>query len=118
MGFLRRLFGGGQQSSDDHALHLYVKCGRCGYGVHVRVDLHNDLSADYGDNDAEGYTLVKEVMDDRCFRIMRATLRFNSRRNEISREVEGGTFISEEEYEELRSQRAGAKTAAEDQRPS
>ncbi len=117
MGFLRRLFGGGQQSSDDHALHLYVKCNRCGSGVHVRVDLHNDLSIDYGDDDSEGYTLVKEVMDDRCFRIMRATLRFNSRRNETSRHVEGGTFISEEEYQELRAQRAGAKTAADDRRP-
>jgi hypothetical protein len=71
----------------------------------VRIDLRNDLTADYGDTDAEGYTLVKEVMDDRCFRLMRAELQFDTKRRETSREVEGGTFVTEEEWE---AQRAGA----------
>lgn len=117
MSFLRRLFGGGAKPAGDHALHLYVKCSRCGSAVHVRVDLYNDLSSDYGDTDAEGYTLFKEIMDDRCFRLMRATIQFDARRNETSREVEGGTFISEAEYEESRAARAQAKAAAEQQPP-
>ncbi len=110
MGFLRRLFGGGQASPADRALHLYIKCNRCGTGVHVRVDLNNDLSADYGDDedDTEGYTLVKEVMDDRCFRLMQATVQFDGRRRETSRTIEGGTFISEAEYEELRAKRGAS----------
>ncbi len=103
MGFLRRLFGGGQGPAEESGLHLYVKCKNCGTPVHVRVDLRNDLSADYGDTDAEGYTLNKEIMDDRCFRIMRAEIQFDARKNEISRQVEGGTFISEAEWEELRT---------------
>ena len=99
MGFLRRLFGGGQQGPDDHALHLYVKCNRCGSVVHARIDLRNDLAADYGDTEAEGYTLTKEIMDDRCFQLMRAELHFDERRVETSRQVEGGTFVTEEEWE-------------------
>ncbi len=98
MDFLRRLFGG--QATDD-ALHLYIKCGRCGAPVHVRVNLQNDLTADYDDDRANSYQLVKEVMDDRCFRLMRAEILFDARRNELSRTIEGGTFISQEEYEEL-----------------
>ncbi|HEX6289442.1 MAG TPA: hypothetical protein VFZ66_09645 [Herpetosiphonaceae bacterium] len=110
MGFLRRLFGGGAQSSDDRGLHLYIKCQRCGSPVHVRIDLHNDLSAEYGDTEAEGYHLIKEVMDDRCFRLMRAELQFDARRREVSRAIEGGTLISQEEFEALREARGGRPT--------
>lgn len=102
MGFLKRLFGGGQPSGDK-ALHLYIKCGRCGTPVHVRVDLALDLTADYGDTRAEGYQLNKEVMDDRCFRLMHVTLDFDASRTELGRTIEGGTFISPEEYETLRA---------------
>ena len=109
MSFLRRLFGGGNQSSDNRALHLYIKCRRCGSPVHVRIDLHNDLSAEYGDDAAEGYQLIKEVMDDRCFRLMRAELQFDAQRREVSRAIEGGSFISAEEYETLRADRAGQR---------
>ena len=108
MGFLRRLFGGGPESTPDKGLHLYVKCNHCGSGVHVRVDPNNDLSEDEGDTGDEGYTLIKEVMDDRCFRIMRAELHFDSRRNETSRAIEGGVFITEHEWEELQAQRKPA----------
>src|SRR3712207_1140808 len=101
MGFLRRLFGGGTTATADRALHLSVKCNRCGSPVHVRVDMNNDLSADYGDDADEGYTLAKEIMDDRCFRIMRAEIQFDERKREVSRQVEGGTFISEAEFEAL-----------------
>jgi hypothetical protein len=110
MGFLRRLFGRGNQSSDDRGLHLYIKCQRCGSPVHVRIDLHNDLSAEYGDNAAEGYHIVKEVMDDRCFRLMRAELHFDAQRREVSRAIEGGAFISSDEYETLRAARSGQRT--------
>lgn len=103
MGFLRRIFGGGQGPAADSGLHLYVQCKRCTGVVHVRVDLNNDLSEDEGETGAEGYTLLKEVMDDRCFRIMRAELHFDSRRNETSRAIDGGRFISEAEWEELRA---------------
>ncbi len=102
MSFLRRLFGGSERTADDQALNLYVKCNRCGAAVHVRVDLRNDLAADYGDTEAEGYTLYKEVMDDRCFRLMRAELQFDAHRNEMSRQIEGGTFITETEWQALR----------------
>ena len=105
MSFLKRLFGGGDQARDDRAMHLYIKCGRCGTPVHVRVDLHNDLAADYGDTDTEGYVLRKEVMDDRCFRLMHAEIVFDARRREVSRTIEGGEFITQEAYEAMKDGR-------------
>jgi hypothetical protein len=106
MGWLKRLFGGGDgEQSDDRGLHLYIKCNRCGSPVHVRIDMQNELAADYGDTAAEGYAVVKEITDDRCFRRMRAELHFDARRRETSRQIEGGTFISAEEYEALCAER-------------
>jgi hypothetical protein len=66
--------------------------------VHVRVNPANDLSAEYGDDSVEGYVLHKEIMDAKCFRIMHAELRFDQNRRELSRTLEGGEFISREDY--------------------
>jgi hypothetical protein len=103
MDFLRRLFGGGSAATTppDNALHLYVRCKRCGSPVHVRVNPANDLSVEYGDTAADGYFLRKEIMDAKCFRIMRAELRFDQNRRELSRDIEGGEFISHDEYVSL-----------------
>lgn len=102
MNFLRRLFGTGRPTGDDGAIHLYVRCDRCGAPVHVRVDPRNDLVPEYGDDhDAAGYRLTKEIMDSRCFKLMRAEIEYDRRRRELSRQIEGGTFISREEYEHL-----------------
>jgi len=91
MGFLDKLFG---QYKDKGVLWLYVRCGKCGAQVRVRINLHNDLSvADEG-----GYILRKEIVDDQCFQLMRAELRFDNQKNLISRTVAGGEFITEEEY--------------------
>jgi hypothetical protein len=111
MDFLKRLFGGGQPA-DDGALHLYVKCGRCGAPVHLRINPQNELAADYGDDGADGYILVKDVVDDRCFQRMRAELRFDGRRREISREIERGAFIDREEYESLLAERNAGRSSA------
>lgn len=101
MNFLKRLFGPGS-TPEDNAIHLYVRCERCGTPVHVRIDRRNDLMPEYGDDDeASGYRLVKEIMDSRCFRLMRAEIEYDRARREKSRTLEGGTFITKAEYEQL-----------------
>lgn len=112
MGFFRRLFGGGgARSGSDPALHVYVKCNRCGAPVHVRINTNNDLSAEYDDDSGDSYIVRKEVMDDRCFRLMRAEIRFDARRNETGRTIDGGTFISEAEYNDLAASRSARSTS-------
>ena len=105
MNLLRRLFGAGDPAPTDQAIHLYVRCDRCGAPVHVRVDPRNDLVIEYGDDDdATGYRLIKEIMDSRCFRLMRAEIAYDRGRHELSRQLEGGTFIGKEEYDQLVAQ--------------
>lgn len=105
MNFFRRLFGGDSAPPGDNAIHLYVRCDRCGAPVHVRVDPRNDMVIEYGDDDdASGYRLIKEIMDSRCFRIMRAEIEYDRGRRELNRQLEGGTFIGKDEYDQLLAQ--------------
>jgi len=102
MNLLRRLFGGSGAPAIDNAIHLYVRCHRCSAPVHVRVDPRNDLVIEYGDDeDASGYRLIKEIMDSRCFRIMRAEIEYDRGRRELSRQIEGGAFVTKDEYDQL-----------------
>jgi hypothetical protein len=104
MQLLRRLFGAGEAPSDG-AIHLYVRCSHCGVPVHVRVDPGNDLSIEYGDAAvATGYRLHKEIMDSRCFRLMRAEVLYDRARRETSRQITGGVFLSKAEYDQLMAQ--------------
>lgn len=110
MDFLRRLFGGQPSGPADNALHLYVRCSRCGAPVHVRVHLLNDLAVEYDDNEnVAGYRLRKEIMDSRCFRLIYADLQFDRNRRELGRTIEGGEFISAEEYQRLSQAGAGSR---------
>ena len=105
MNLFRRLFGSGAAPVPDNAIHLYVRCNRCGAGVHVRVDPRNDLVIEYDDDDdASGYRLIKEIMDSRCFRLMRAEIAYDRGRRELNRQIEGGTFISKDEYDQIVAQ--------------
>ena len=112
MNLLRRLFGGSSAPLPDNAIHLYVRCNRCGAPVHVRVDPRNDLVIEYGDDDdTSGYRLIKEIMDSRCFRLMRAEIEYDRGRREQNRTIEGGTFINREEYDQLVAKDAQERTA-------
>ncbi len=98
MGFLDQLKSAFKSASrsDSYVMWLYVKCKRCGTPVAVRVDLRNDPSLD---DETDGYILRKEIMDDKCFTLMRAEIRFDSQRKITEQTIEKGEFITRKEYE-------------------
>ncbi len=98
MDFFNRIksaFAGGGVSSP--ILWLYVQCNKCGTPVAVRVNLFNDPSID----DQGGYILRKEIMDNKCFRLMSAELRLDDSRRIKDQTIEGGKFITRQQYEQL-----------------
>ena len=104
MGILKRLakaFSPQGQGGDQYGIHFYVQCDRCGAVVDARADKRNDLSRQYGGDSA--FVWKKEILDDRCFQIMRAEVSFDERYNVLSQEISGGHFITKEEYEEAKS---------------
>jgi hypothetical protein len=103
MGFLDKLrkwiFGSADsQLRDPDGIYFYVKCDSCGVPVRIRADKHYDLHRDF---EHGGYTLRKEIMDGGCFSLIYATLRFDDAFRIVEQEIEGGTFITWEEYQAL-----------------
>ncbi len=98
MGFVDRfksiLAGPGQVAP---ILWLYVQCDKCGSPVAVRINLHNDPSLD----DEGGWILRKEIMDSKCFRLMSAELHFDNAKRVTEQTIQGGKFITQQEYEQL-----------------
>lgn len=96
---VRELLGGGKgRGRDPDAIWLYVQCAHCGAPVAVRADRRYDLNPEEG---GSGYVLIKEIMDDRCFRLMRAEVHLDAAYRIVARTLEGGRFLSPEEYARL-----------------
>lgn len=94
---LRSLFSSRPSAQADDAIHIYVECERCKSKVHVRLDKRHDLSQGEGG----GYFVRKEIMDSKCFRLMTAEIALDTSYRIQTQEVQGGRFISKQEFEAL-----------------
>jgi len=94
MGFLKNLFGGGASAKPDKRYYVFnVKCKRCGEIIEGRVDLDNDLSLEFEDNQSV-YFVRKGVMGSgRCFQQIEVEMKFTSNRELIEQQAQGGTFV-------------------------
>ncbi|NKQ35472.1 MAG: hypothetical protein HF973_07635 [Chloroflexi bacterium] len=96
MGFLQKLFGGGKREKeyvDKTGLYFYVQCDNCGTAVRVRADKQHDLLSEDG-----GYVWHKTIVDSKCFRRIPVVVYLDRSYQMTSAEIEGGHFITEEEY--------------------
>ena len=108
---LRALFGQPSSSArtptaanDPDALWLHFRCSKCGATVRVRAHRRNDVNRiDEGPGD---YLLCKEVMDSKCFQLMRAEVYLDASYRLVTAHVEGGELITAEEYEASQQQTA------------
>jgi len=112
MGFLKKLFGGGNATNDNRpggapadpqGIYFYVQCDRCGAPVRLRADKQYDLI-----NEGHGYTWHKTIVDNRCFRPMPTVVHLNGAYEMVSHEISGGHYITQDEYEALLAAREKA----------
>jgi hypothetical protein len=101
---VRALTGGGGGQKDDaagrSAFWIYVRCGQCGERIRTRVSREHDLSAEFEGGDfPSAYYVHKEIVGSRCFRRIKVDLSFDGRRQLSEQKIEGGTFITREEYD-------------------
>ena len=100
MGFLKRLFGGGDKTSarddgDPNGIIYYVKVRKCGAIARIRVDKRNDPSLD---EDGETYVVRKQVVDNVCYGMAEIELHYDANHNELSRHVENGDFVTRDDW--------------------
>jgi hypothetical protein len=96
------LFGrGGGSDGGDKGIYYYVKCSKCGEKIRVRIDPSNDLAQEFdeGGDNPSGYSATKGVIGKKCFRTLSVTVKFDRARRESSRSIDGGEFITREEFE-------------------
>jgi hypothetical protein len=99
MGFLKKLFGGGNNSasnaSDKDGFFIYVQCDRCEKRVRLRILKQHDLN--YTD---DGFVWHKTIVDSRCFQHIPAVVHFDRSLNVLNQEIDGGHFITRAEFEQ------------------
>lgn len=78
---------------------VIVRCNRCGETLRTRVDLHNDLSIEYGEREGDTtYFCRKTLIGDKlCFQRVEIELTFDGQRRLIDRQITGGQFVDGEE---------------------
>ncbi len=98
MGLLKKisgLFTGSGAARPSGSLEIAVKCSRCGEVIHSRINLANDLSAEYGENDRETSYHCRKILIGKqsCYVSIEVILRFDANRKLLEREVSGGAFV-------------------------
>ena len=103
MNFLKKL-GKLLSASPDKtpAYWLYVQCNHCGEKIKTRVNLYNDLSIRYGENNEEDSYFCRKVIigTERCYRPIEVELTFDRNRKLKDQQITGGQFISKDEFSE------------------
>jgi hypothetical protein len=97
MKFLRRfsrLFTGSGEGNRDRSLWIAVQCARCGEVIRTRVDLGNDLTAEFGDGEREAAYFCRKVLIGKqgCYVPIEVLLKFDARRSLIEKQITGGKF--------------------------
>ncbi len=93
MDFLKKIFPGAPSRSSSPFYSFTVQCSRCGEIIEGRINLGNDLSAEY-EGDRVLYHVRKVLMGSGlCFQQIEVELTFASSHNIVDRQIAGGRFV-------------------------
>ena len=100
MKFLKKissLFGRANPEKGSGSFELAVQCSRCGEVIRARVDLANDLSAEYGEGDNEAFYFCRKILIGKqsCYAPIEVLLRFDATRNLVEHQISGGKLLTE-----------------------
>ena len=103
MNLLRRLAnlfsGGGAPRADKRYMTIYVLSRRCNEPISGQVDLLNELSKpDEGEYAYYTRKVLHTTGEHRCFSQVEINLYFNQDKQIVHHEVEGGRWLTSEEY--------------------
>lgn len=92
MGFLKNFFGSGSSASQRHNYNFKVKCDRCSEVIEGHVDLNNDLSIEYEDNESIYFGRKVLMGSSRCFQQIEVELKFDASKQLLEKNITGGSF--------------------------
>jgi hypothetical protein len=94
---IRSLF---KYPGSDRNYWFFVRCNHCNEILKGRLDLYNHLSIQYGDVEKDNTYYCRKVMigGNRCYKPIEVEFTFDSSKKLINRQINGGQFVTEEEY--------------------
>lgn len=104
LGIFRKLSQIFSPSGTDRNYWFYVQCNFCKEILKGRVDLYNHLSIKYGEGGNKTNYFCRKLMigSNRCYRPIEIEFTFDSNRKLIDRQINGGIFMTEGEYQAFR----------------
>jgi hypothetical protein len=96
-----KLFSSPDSAKTDRIMYLYVQCDKCGEMLRARVDMWNELSPEFdGKSDDAVYYHCRKVLvgEKRCYQSIELTLKFNKNHKLIEKQINGGKYIEEIEF--------------------
>ena len=95
MNFFQKLFT--PRPSNSGTFYTFaVKCKRCGEIIHGQVNVNNEPSREYDENDKAYFICRKVLMGSQlCFQKIEVIFKFNEQRGLLDRQITGGEFVEE-----------------------
>lgn len=98
MKFIKKLFipsAGQKEKPTEKFLIITVQCARCGEIIQTRIDLENDLSAEYEERESETTYFCRKMLIGKknCYASIEVELIFDNQRQIIDRTIKGGNFV-------------------------
>lgn len=95
-GFFKKILGKREEDSTG-LLWVYTQCDKCEEKFKTIIRKYSDLSPTYKD-EGPAYIFRKELIGVKCPQRINLKLEFDKNYRQISEQIEGGHFISREEY--------------------
>jgi len=93
MNFLKKLFSSSSPQPQRNDFTFTIKCKRCGEEIQGRIDLVNDLSVEYEDDNEIYYSRKVLMGENRCFQRIEVHFKFLANKTLIDKDIFGGEFI-------------------------
>mgnify|MGYP007130807802 CR=1 FL=1 len=83
---------------------MYLQCDKCGERLALRLRKSSEIQReDDGSHDYQMF-INKTVIGNDCFNRMQLRLEFDGMYRVVNKQLENGTFITKDEYEDANSQ--------------
>jgi hypothetical protein len=94
---ISNIFTGSNQENKKGSFEIAVKCSRCGEVIRTRIDLANDLSAEYDESGGETSYHCRKVLIGKqgCYVPIEVVLKFDVGRNLTEHQISGGSLLTE-----------------------
>ncbi len=93
--FIKRIFSG---ESKSRLINIYIQDKKCGSKIKIVLRKGYDIVREFDENKDAAFTVRKVAICDECYSNIELNLQFDNNYNIISKSIDNGEFITEDEF--------------------